>query len=310
MNLIQFDGARVKNDSLIYEFSQDNKPALTIKSGEEVLLETCDCFEDQLSSEHDELDKLDWDHVNPATGPVYVEGAEPGDVLKVEILKIELADEATIMTGEGVGVYGEKLSDGLSVRYAKVHDNILEWDDKVAFEIDPMIGVIGVAPAGDPVNTGTPGSHGGNMDNTMVREGATLYFPVSAPGALFAAGDMHAIMGDGEIGVSGAEIAGEILVRLTVVKGLEISDPVLIDQDDFSTIASADTMDEAAKKAVINMIELLKPRLPLSAKDITMLLSLAADVEVCQMVDPQLTMRYVISRDVLDAYDFEFEPQL
>ena len=64
-----------------------------------------------------------------------------------------------------------------------------------------MIGVIGVAPEKDDINTGTPGTHGGNMDNTMITEGATLYFSVKVPGALFALGDVHAVMGDGEIGV-------------------------------------------------------------------------------------------------------------
>ena len=82
-----------------------------------------------------------------------------------------------------------------------------------------MIGVIGVAPEGEPVNCGTPGSHGGNMDNTAITTGATLYFPVAVEGALFGCGDMHAAMGDGEISVSGAEVAGWATVTLTALPG-------------------------------------------------------------------------------------------
>jgi amidase len=76
-----------------------------------------------------------------------------------------------------------------------------------------MIGVIGVAPAGYPVGCGTPGSHGGNMDNRMITEGVSVFFPINVTGALFALGDLHAVMGDGEVGVSGIEIGGTVTVK-------------------------------------------------------------------------------------------------
>lgn len=295
----------LSSDSHFYAFSRDLEPALRVADGDEVIIETKDCFSDQLKTDEDTLEQIDWDAINPATGPVFVEGAQPGDVLKVEILKIEVGEQTCGVTGEDEGLCGHRFK-GFTRRYSQVDNElkILTWDDKVAFEIDPMIGVIGVAPAGEPVSCGTPDAHGGNMDNTMIREGATLYFPVSVEGALFGCGDMHALMGDGEIGASGAEVAGKAHLRLSVVKGRTISSPVLMDSCDFATIASAATFDEAAQKAVNDMVDLLEPQLGLSREDLVILLSLCADVEVCQLVDPQKTARFVVSRDVLDAYGF------
>lgn len=309
MSLIPFEGPRVSSESVIYEFSKDTQPVLHLESGQELVFETCDCFNKQLDLKPS-IQNLDWNHVNPATGPVYVEGAQAGDVLKVEILRIELADHAWMVAGEGVGSYGSHLSDGLHVRRLEIEDGELIWDDKVSFELDPMIGVIGVAPADRAINCGTPAEHGGNMDNTMVREGATLYFPIFVDGALFAAGDMHALMGDGEVGVTGAEISGEILLRLSVIKNKRLESPVLVDQDDFSVIASAKTFDEAADEAVRIMVELLKDKIDMPTEEIVMLLSLCANLEICQVVDPQKTARLVISRDVLEAYNYDFDPSV
>src|SRR5699024_320307 len=109
------------------------------------------------------MDSLDWDHINPATGPVYVEGAKAGDVLKVEILEIELEEEGTMCCLPGDGVLGPDVQQS-SVKKVPVRDGICLFDG-IQIPANPMIGVIGVAPAGDPVPCGTPGSHGGNMDN-------------------------------------------------------------------------------------------------------------------------------------------------
>src|SRR5690606_34634756 len=127
--------------------------------------------------------------------------------------------------------------------------------NELQIPVNKMIGVIGVAPEAEGVNCGTPGAHGGNMDNKMVTEGATLYFPVFAEGALFALGDLHAAMGDGEVSVSGVEVAGEVTVTLDVVKGMSLRHPMLENEEVFTQIVSAPTLDEAAKTAAVEMIE-------------------------------------------------------
>src|SRR3972149_4819241 len=137
----------ISRDNVFFAFSPQLKAIARIEQGQEVLLQTHDCFEGQIRTTSDLVDTLDWAHVNPATGPLYISGAKPGGVLRG-------------------------------------------------------------APAEGEVPTGTPGAHGGNMDCTLVAAGNRVYFTVGVEGALFGAGDPHAAMGDGGIGVCGAETAG------------------------------------------------------------------------------------------------------
>lgn len=293
------------DSSVVYAFSPDMKPALRVLSGETVRIRTKDCFGNQLTSPEDELDEIDWDAINPATGPIYVEGAVAGGALKVTIDKIEFDGTAICCTGEDEGVYGDRLQ-GWSTHFCKIDHDRLIWDERLSFPLKPMIGVIGVAPAEGAVNCGTPGSHGGNMDNTAITEGATLYFPVSVDGALFGCGDMHAVMGDGEVSVSGAEAPGWATVTLTALPDLSLSDPIIENTESFGIICSAGSLDEAADKAVHRMVELMVKRADITEPDAVMLLSLAADVQVCQMVDPQKTVRLMIPKAVLASIGFDW----
>lgn len=298
----------LSDEKVIFEFSAAAEPALTVDSGQTVRIRTKDCFGNQLQTEADSIDGLDWDNVNPATGPVFVRGARPGGVLKVELLRLEVDDHIAACAGTGEGTLGDVMDRGLCSTVKKIRDGRLVWDEARGVELDlaPMIGVIGVAPAdGQSINCGTPGHHGGNMDNTQIAQGATLYFPVACEGALFACGDMHAVMGDGEIGVSGAEVAGHVTARLTALDDRSIVNPVLEDDERFMTIASAPTLDEAAETAVHDMLALLEPRLSgISREDLVMLLSLCAHVQVCQIVDPLRTARFVAPKAVLAPYGF------
>ncbi len=284
-------------ERIIYAFDKENHPILRVPSGTTIEISTYDCFENQIQTADTPFDTLDWNRVNPATGPIYVEGAEPGDVLKVIIEDIQLADQGVMAVGPGLGVLGEKI-ERFEAKIIPIKGDKAIFND---FEIplNPMIGVIGVAPAGEPVSCGTPGSHGGNMDNKMIAKGATLYFPVFVPGALFALGDFHAAMGDGEISVSGIEIAGRAKVHLEVVKGKTITNPVLENEESLATIASAPTLDEAVKLSVENMVELTRDALSLSLNEQTMLFSAVGQTEICQVVDPLMTARFVLPKWVL-----------
>ena len=98
---------RVSREHLIYAMSSANEPVLTVADGTRVVFETCDCFENQITATDTPFNELDWNRINPATGPVFIEGAEPGDVLVVEIEKIALADLGVMVTGPGLGVIGD-----------------------------------------------------------------------------------------------------------------------------------------------------------------------------------------------------------
>jgi len=208
------------NEKCIFSFSKHNDPVLNVNDGDEVNIETLDCFSCQIKTNDDKLETMDWDKVNPATGPIYVNGAEEGDTLEVTIKKIDIDDKGVVATGKDLGVLGGMMND-LYSKVVEINDGKVIFNEKLSFPVKPMIGVIGVAPKEGEINCGTPGPHGGNMDTTLIGEGSKLYLPVFVDGALFALGDLHAVMGDGEIGVSGIEVSGTVTVGLRVLKNLK-----------------------------------------------------------------------------------------
>lgn len=292
------------DEKVFYAFDKTLEPAMVVPSGTTVRVRTKDCFGNQIQKPEDELDGIDWDHTNPATGPIFVEGAVPGGALKVSVGAIEFDNKSVSCTGENEGVCGDCFN-AWSTQVCEIDGDELVWDERLRIPLRPMIGVIGVAPEGDPINCGTPGSHGGNMDNTAITAGATLYFPVFADGALFGCGDMHAVMGDGEISVSGAEAAGWATVTLTAMPELKLVDPLIENATHFGVIASAETLDAAADRAVHEMVDLICDRTAEDPDKVVMLLSLVGDVQVCQMVDPEKTIRFMVPKYVLDSLGFK-----
>jgi amidase len=292
--------AVISSDRCVYALSRDDAPAARISAGEEVVLETRDCFGDQVTRPGEELGEIDWAHINPATGPVYVEGARPGDVLSVKIERLETASQGIVATGPGFGVLGEQVGE-LRWWLVPIGDGMVELPAGGRIPAKLMIGVMGVAPAGEPVPCGTPGPHGGNMDTSLIGEGATLHLPVFVEGALLAAGDLHAVMGEGEIGVTGAEVAGRVTLRPRVRRDLALTNPVIETPEAIATIASAGTFDAAGEAATADMAKLLTGGAGLSLTDAIMLMSVAGHLRVSQVVDPLKTARFELPRSVAEA---------
>ena len=140
------------------------------------------------------------------------------------------------------------------------------------------------------------------MDTTLITKGAALYLPVFQEGALFGLGDLHAAMGDGEIGVSGIEVAGKVTVTLEVIKGKTIPHPFVVNEEGAAIIVSKPTLDEAAKEAVECFIDIMQPLTGLSVADLSMLFSVSGHVQVSQIVDPLMTARFFVPSQVFDAY--------
>lgn len=287
---------KLSTENAIFSFCGCHKPCVEVEAPATMTIETKDCFSNQLREPEDTLEQLDWDATNPATGPVYIKGAEPGDTLKVTINKIELDAKGTACCMADEGTLGHMI-EGSHVKIIHVENGMAKFSPGIEIPVKPMIGVIGVAPAGgECINTGTPGKHGGNMDNTMVGEGASLYFPVAVEGALFALGDVHAVMGDGEIGVSGLEIPAVIDLTIELIKGKAPEFPFLENQDSWSVIVSEESLDDAVVKAAELMKAFLEDKTDMSVPDIVMLMSLVADMEICQIVDPKKTVRFVMPK--------------
>lgn len=284
--------------SYIYEMSAKHAPTLRVSAGDTVEIETYDCFLNQIQSADTSYNAIDWSQINPATGPVYVNEAKPGDILAVKIESIELAKRGVMATGPQLGVMGHRIND-FTIKMVPVEKNEAVFNEKIRLPLNPMIGVIGVAPEEGEVSCGTPGNHGGNMDTTLIAEGATIYFPVFHDGALFSLGDVHAAMGDGEVCVSGIEIPAKVTVKFEVIKGQSLKVPVVETADSMAFIISKETLDEAADKAVEEMVDYLIERTDLGIEEATMLLSAAGHVQVSQIVDPLKTARCLIAKSLL-----------
>lgn len=275
----------IKKEQSSFDFSKDNSPVLKITSGEQVTFQTYDCFSNQIQSESDLVTSVDFSKVNPATGPVYVEGALPGDVLKIEIGQITVREWGVISTLPEMGVLWHRAETKTKIVPVE-NSSIAHFNERIHFPVNPMIGVIGVAPAGEAVPCGLPGDHGGNIDNHVITNGSVVYLPVYVEGALFALGDVHASMGDGEIGGTGIEIAGEVQTRISVLKGKTIPRPIVETDDSFYTVASNEDTQRAIQMACEDMQDLLVEKWDLSQTDAYLLMSVAGDVQMCQCCKP------------------------
>ncbi len=281
----------------VYTFSPDNEPVEKVSQGTTIKLKTLDCFSNQITSNDQLITSIDFDHVNPATGPVYIEGTEPGDVLVVDILDIQVSDQGATTTLPEIGPLFDKVETRTKI--VPIKDGKAEFND-IQFPINPMIGVIGVAPKEGSFPCGFPAFHGGNMDNNRIVAGSKVYFPVNVPGALFQLGDLHATMGDGEICGTGIEIAGEVTVKIDIIKQFKIERPVLETEDKWYCIANAMEYPAALKLATEDMQKLIVAAYGWDATDAYLYMSIQGDIEICQACKPSeldLVVRFGIPKN-------------
>lgn len=282
----------------------DNKPAGYCKSGETVVFETRDCYDNTITSSERPLGDREG-LSNPVTGALYVEGAEVGDILKVEIEDIKLRSWGVMRSSTTAGVFHEKYKKREAIIF-QVKNNKIYFDDKLILEADPMIGVIGTAPVEkEGIPTTTPGKHGGNMDCKKIVKGSAIYLPVNVKGGLLSMGDIHALMGDGEVFICGLEIAGEITVKVSVLKNIKLPTPFLYSRGKVMSIQSAEDLDKAGDMAAKEMFEFVKEATKQNDVRTGMLMSLLSDMAVCQVVDPFLTVRVEFPLEALEKYGYK-----
>ncbi len=275
---------RIQRDQLIYHFDASTPPVLTIDPGETVVVESHDTSTDRLHSAEDlqafiaARDPLE---VNPAGGPIYVNGAKPGDALAVTILDIQLGPLGFVRKPSGVGVLQEGVEDS-PVMMVRVDGNDLIFDDKVRMPARPMVGVLGTAPAEGRVYTAHPGPQGSNMDFNANTIGTTVYLPVHVPGGLFGIGDLHASMGDGEVSGTGVEIRGETTARIDLIEGAAPERPWMETDTDWIATGQGETLEIAVEEAVAGLAGILQEKLELTRTEAFLLVSARGDVRIGQ----------------------------
>jgi acetamidase/formamidase len=289
-------------------------PRATVAPGESVEFQIVDASSGQLHAKSNAADlaKLDLARVNPVTGPIYIDGAQPGDALKVTVLSFKPSGWGWTGNIPGFGLLTDQFPD------AKLHH--WHYDPGLTpamygpggrVPLRPMCGTIGVAPAAPGLHSIIPPRNvGGNMDIRDITEGVELYLPIEVDGALFSVGDTHAAQGDGEVCGTAIETGIDVALKFDLIKGAHLRSPRYVTpgpvSDHFDkqgyevTTGIGPDLMACARMAVSEMVELLAKRYGYSPIDAYMLCSVCADLRISSIVDvPNWVVSFYFPRVVL-----------
>jgi acetamidase/formamidase len=236
---------------LVYEFSRHQEPRLRIESGETVVVEAEDALSGQIRTDADRRDKTKMPFSNPVNGPIWVEGAEPGDALAITIGEIRpTIGQCCTRTADPKQLaewLGTDCPHGTHV--CPIRDGKIYWSDDLTLPYAPMLGCLGTAPAWGVPSTGPAGPHGGNMDIVETCPGNTVYLPVFVPGGYLYLGDAHAAMGQGELSATGLEMPSETVITVTLLKNQRLPGPRIESPGEIMTVASGCPMERSLAQA-------------------------------------------------------------
>ncbi len=287
------------------KFSSDIPYQLKVEDGSVIEALTLEATGGQLNinSTLGDWQTVDFDKIHTITGPIYVEGAEVGDVIAVEILDLVPGDWGWTAAGNDFGfLRGEGTPEGFRTFPLDVENNEVRFTENITIPLKPFLGVIGVAPPTDErLVTIPPRANGGNMDDPNMGIGTTVYMPVFVEGALLSIGDSHAVQGMGEVVGTAVECDMKALIRVKVIKGKEITEPQYETDTYYATTGFAETVDEAARKATRYMIKYLQNERGLSELEAYMLCSLAGDLKIAEVVDyPNMLVTMHLPKDIFE----------
>jgi len=246
-------------------------------------------------------------YVNGATGPIEVKGSKAGDMLKVEIVKMELDTLGFTSLWPGIGMFPDwvrRKEFGIQTRVVEVKDGFVHWNEHLRLPVKPMIGVLGVAPVHGAVLTIDNGPHGGNLDVQEITSGNTVMFRVNKDGTHLFMGDCHAIQGDGEANGMGAiEIATTLTVKVSLDKApARLSHPRIETPTHIATLGCARPLEDAMRIAFEEMINWLEDDYRIPAPEAYMLLGQIAEARCTQVVNPKYTYICKVDKSVLARY--------
>jgi acetamidase/formamidase len=290
-------------------WNRDLAPRLTIAPGDVVHMETLDASGGQVqpTSTVEDFLAIDRARIHALTGPLWIDGAEPGDVLEVEVLEVAHQGWAWTSVISGLGLLDERFTEPYLFHWNLDLDRTRSLSPAI-IPLRPFCGVMGVAPAEQgEFRTRPPGRFGGNMDVRELSAGARLYLPVLNAGALFSAGDAHAAQGDGEVCINGMECPASVSLRFHLHKHRALAGPLLESAartgengPGWVVVESAENAIDAAKAATSRMIDLLMDMWGFSAIHGYLLCSVAMNLRLSQVVNrPMFTVSAAIPKSIL-----------
>ena len=291
-----------------FKWSKNNKPVATIGQDENVRLEIPDCFSNQLSeySNLEDLKKVDPATMDGAVGPLWIEGAKPGDTLEVDIKEVKSGRWGWSMTDQSFGLLKKHFPDNFTVwdlrdGFAESRSGFLKG---IRLPTKPFLGIMGVAPGEGEFGMLAPQNFGGNIDNKLLTSGSKLYLPIQTEGALFSAADPHASQGDGESGGTGIETSATATLKFRVIKERrKVRYPRAIvnvgSKNYLLTMGISEDLYKASQIAMEGMIEELESR-GISGGEGYTLCSLAGDLKISEIVDePNHVVSMTIPMDII-----------
>ena len=301
-------------------YAADTKPAIIVHSGDTVRIQTLStcgsterliergvkredipAYNDEVYKNYPEKDKGPGGHI--LTGPVAIEEAEPGDVLEVQILKVDIdAPFACNSFGLHRGFLPMEFPYSRGRIIPLDHEKMIgHFAPGIDIPLHPFFGSMGVAPGQGRVDSAPPFSHAGNMDNKELVAGATLYIPVAAKGALFVAGDGHAGQGNGEVDITAMETFLTGTFKFIVHKNQTLLWPRAETPTHYITMGFSPDLKEATEHALREMIDFLVTEKHISRDDAYMLSSVAVDLDITQLVDGNVGVHAMCPKNIFTA---------
>jgi amidase len=284
---------RLSRDKFTTVLDPKLQAAITIASGDELIVETWDAYMGVWGANEQPT------VMGPATGPIAVDGASPGDALKIDLLAIRPGPSAMHDVRAGRGFLGHEFTKRHPT-VMPIRDGHLEFPGGLRLPINPSVGLIATTPNEIQQTASDSGPYGGDIDMKELTAGSTIWLPVFVPGGLLVLGDCHAVVGDGAVGGTGAECAAEITLRVTVEKGMGIERPRALTPQSFVTVSYGEDVGEAMRQAVHDMVQFLASEKGMEPYAAYSLLSLAGDIRVSRTFRPISPVKMMLSRQVLE----------
>jgi amidase len=291
-----------------YVFSPYLQPIAKVLPGEKVIVETQDAFGGAISSPEDiPSQNVHLPYVNPQTGPIFVEGAEKGDTIGVEIVDIQPLRGwgASWIAPDFGGLVGTNLTRLLhpplpeKLYIYSIKDGYVYFNEKIRFPYKPFYGTVATAPELEAISTLTPGPHGGNMDLPETCVGNIVYLPVKVNGGLLYLGDVHAAQGDGEVCGSAVEIPARSTIVVHLRKKEFIEWPRVESESHIMAVGSARPMEDAIRIAFVELIRWLEKDYGMDQMDAYQLCTQVATVRLGNMVDTAYTLAAKFPKSLL-----------
>ena len=270
--------------------------AITIASGEALVVETWDAYKGVWGADQEPP------VVGAATGPIAVEGAHPGDALRIDIVTIIPGTAAIHDVRPGRGFLGETFTERRPT-IMPIRDGHLVFPGDIQIPLRPSIGLIATTPTAIQITASDSGPYGGDLDMQELVAGSTLWLPVFVPGGMLVLGDCHAVVGDGAVGGTGAECSAEVTLRITVEPDRHLPGPRALTPQYFAVLASGEDVGHTMRQAVRQMVDFLVQERGMEPYAAYSLLSLAGDVRISRTFRPLSPVKMLLARQVLEQIE-------